>query len=81
MIRTSRLLALLIPLAMLLSLLGCAYEQIPPTDEDLTVVGQVEGKDVYLEELRFVAYTYRDMLTTQYGEDIFEGWDEENSRF
>ena len=77
MIRTSRLLALLIPLAMLLSLLGCAYEQIPPTDEDLTVVGQVEGKDVYLEELRFVAYTYRDMLTTQYGEDIFEGAESE----
>ncbi|MBQ9112079.1 MAG: peptidylprolyl isomerase [Clostridia bacterium] len=72
-----RLLALILSLfvSMLstLSFMGCAYEPIEPDDEDLTVVGQVEGKDVYLEELRFVAYTYRDILTAQYGEDIFEG--------
>lgn len=57
-------------------LVGCSgYKQITPTDEDLKVVGQVGGKDVYLEELRFVTYTYRDMMISRYGEGIFEGDD------
>ena len=72
-----RLAALVLSIVTLLSLFGCAYEQIPPTADDLTVVGQVSGKNVYLEELRFVTHTYRSILTEQYGEDIFDG-DEAN---
>ncbi len=55
---------------------GCSgYKHIEPSENDLQVVGQVGDKDVYLEELRFVAYTYRDMMTARYGEDIFDGDD------
>ena len=61
-------------LCCLIILSSCSgYKPIEPDGDDLTVVGQVAGKDVYLEELRFVAYTYRDILTSRYGEDIFEG--------
>lgn len=61
-----------------ISLIGCAdYKQIEPTDEDLTVVGHVNGREVYLEELRFVTYTYHGIMTARYGEDIFEGADKE----
>lgn len=72
-----KLIALIcILLCLAVMLMGCSeYRAIEPDGDDLTVVGQVGGRDVYLEELRFVAYTYRDMMTTRYGEDIFEGED------
>ena len=73
--------ALLLTLSVLLCLClftGCSgYKAIEPDEDDLTVIGTVDGKDVYLEELRFVAYTYRDMMTARYGDDIFEGEDKE----
>ena len=58
---------------------GCSseYKQIEPEDEELTVVGYVGDREVYLEELRFVAYTYRDILTERYGEGIFDGEDKQ----
>ena len=69
-----------IVLCLVLSLVLCScggYKPIEPDAEDLTVVGQVNGRDVYMEELRFVAYTYRHMMTARYGEDIFTGAEKE----
>ena len=60
-------------LCVIIVLSSCSYKPIEPSERDLTVVGQVNGKDVYLEELIFVTYTYRDILTAKYGEDIFDG--------
>lgn len=74
------LLCVLTALTLLCSslLVGCSdYRQIKPDDEDLTIIGYVGDEEVYLEELRFVAYTYRDMMIERYGEGIFEGEDKE----
>lgn len=75
--RSARLrsLALLVLVMILLlsSLSSCAYSPIEPTKEDLTVVGKVGERDVYLEELRFVAHTYRSLMISRYGDRIFEG--------
>ena len=59
-------------------LAGCAkYKSIFPKNDDLTVVGHVGDREVYLEELRFVAYTHRQLLIERYGEGIFDGEDKE----
>ena len=72
MIHTKWLVALCLCLSLLLCSCG-GYSQIEPTQEELTVVGQVNGRDVYMDELVFVTYTYRNILTARYGEDIFSG--------
>ena len=77
---TKRLLALCLCIILTLTCVLCScggYKPIEPDAEDLTVVGQVNGRDVYMEELRFVAYTYRHMMTARYGEDIFTGAEKE----
>ena len=58
---------------LLTSLCSCSYSPIEPTEEDLTVVGKVGEREVYLEELRFVAHTHRSLMISRYGEGIFEG--------
>ena len=69
-----RISCFVIAVCLLLCLVGCSdYKQIEPTDEDLTIVGTVNGRNVYLDELRFVTYTYYDIMTARYGEDIFDG--------
>lgn len=63
-------------LCLSLSFTGCSgYSPIEPSDKDITVVGHVEGKEVYLDQLRFAAYTCREQLIAEYGEDIFKGDD------
>ena len=75
---SKRIIALLLLVIMLVPLLcSCAYKAIEPSEEDITVVGQVSGKDVYLDELRFVTNTYRTLMTSRYGEGIFEGEDKQ----
>ncbi len=69
--KVSLTLALIILCSTLLC--SCSYKAIEPKEEDVTVVGQVGGVDVYLDELRFVTNTYRELLMNRYGEDIFEG--------
>ncbi len=60
---------------------GCTkYKQLEPDDGDLTVVGQVEGIDVYLDELRFAIYTCKAQMVDAYGEDIFTGAEAERYR-
>ncbi len=58
-----------------LILCSCSYKAIPPSEDDMIVVGQVEGIDVHKDELRFVTDTYRRLLIARYGEGIFEGED------
>ena len=75
-----RLLSVFLAVSLICSafLVGCSdYRSITPQDEDLTVVGYVGDREVYLEELRFVTYTYRQLLTERYGEGIFDGEDKE----
>ena len=67
-----RALALCVALTML-CLCACSYKPIDPEGDELDVVGEVGGKEVYLEELRFAAYTYKGVLESRYGEGIFEG--------
>ena len=63
-------------LCLSLSFTGCSgYSPIEPSDKDITVVGHVEDKEVYLDQLRFAAYTCREQLIAEYGEDIFKGDD------
>ena len=76
----NRFLSLFLALSLLCTvfLVGCSdYRSISPKDGDLTVVGHVGNREVYLEELRFVTYTYFQLLTQRYGENIFEGEDRE----
>ena len=54
-------------------LCSCSYKAIKASDEDTEVVGQVGGIDVYMDELRFVTYTYYELLRDRFGDDIFEG--------
>ncbi len=78
--RTKRLAVLCLCLALILPCLLCScggYSPIEPTENDLTVVGQVGGRDVYMDELVFVTYTYRNIMTARYGEDIFSGEERE----
>lgn len=75
--KTCRLISLVLLLAICCSLGSCSYKPIKPTDDDLTVVGTVGNKTVYMEELRFVTNTNRQLLMERYGEDIFDGDDKE----
>lgn len=74
-----KLLLALLSLALLTSLTSCSakYTPIEPTEEDMTVVGQVGGKDVYLDELRFITESNKKALEGKYGEGIFSGEDSE----
>ncbi len=74
-IRKSALLCAMLCLCILLAGCGSTYKQIPPDDEDITPIGTVGGKQVYLDELRFAAQVCRAQLTAAYGEDIFSGDD------
>ena len=72
-----RFTVLILSIILCSALVGCSYRQIDPSDDDLTVVGHVGDKEVYLEELRFVTNTYRELLISRYGDDIFDGEDRE----
>ena len=72
-----RFTVLILSIILCSALVGCSYRQIDPSDDDLTVVGHVGDKEVYLEELRFVTNTYRELLISRYGDDIFDGKDRE----
>ena len=60
----AKLLLALLSVALLMHLTSCSekYSPIEPTDEDMTVVGQVGGKDVYLDELRFITESNKKAL-------------------
>ncbi len=63
-------------------LVGCGskYKQITPSDEDLTVVGTIGDKQIYLDELRYAVQVCKSELISAYGEDIFEGADAQKYR-
>ena len=74
-----KLLLVLLLLSLLTSLVSCSteYSPIEPTDEDMTVVGQISGKYVYLDELRFITESNKKALESKYGEGIFSGAESE----
>lgn len=50
------------------------------SDKDKRVVGTVGSYEVYYEELRWLTMQYKDIMTSTYGEDIWEGADAEKYR-
>lgn len=56
---------------------GCsASRPVKSTDEELAVIGQVQGFDVLYEELRYVTMNYKQQFEKKYGEGI---WDNEET--
>lgn len=72
-----KLIRLLTLLSVVFVFCSCAYKPIEPSENDITAVGTVNGREVCLDELRFAAYACRDALTSKYGDGIFEGEDAE----
>lgn len=60
-------------LLLAVSLISCSNSSkpIPPSEQDLMVVATCGGYDVYYDELRYVALSYRDQMASLYGEDIW----------
>ncbi len=71
----SKLLSLVCLLLVLCSaLVGCStYKPLKDTEDTVTVVGTVAGKNVYLDELKFAFHLCREQMLAAYGSDIFEG--------
>lgn len=70
-----RAIALLLTLLMLTVLLGscssAVSKPIEPSEQDIKVVATCEGYDVYYEEFRYVALSFRDQFVSRYGKDIW----------
>lgn len=65
---------LLALLTLTLSLGSCSSvvsKPIEPSEQDIKVVATCEGYDVYYEEFRYVALSFRDQFASLYGEDIW----------
>ena len=69
-----RVLSILLVTVFLLSCVGCGkgvLDSKKPTEEDLTVVGTAAGYDILYEELRCLTLSYRSVLESKYGKDIW----------
>ena len=69
-----RAIAMALSVLFLLTLLiSCSSSSKPikPSEQDLKVVATCGGYDLYYEELRYVALSYRDQMATRYGKDIW----------
>ena len=65
----------ILTLVLVSALLLCSCSAVKPiesSEEELRVVGYVDGFEVLYEELRFAVLTYRQMLMDAYGDDIFD---------
>lgn len=73
-----RTLSLLLALVLAFGLVGCSssIKPIEGTEEDLAVIGQIAGRDVYYDELRYVTLNFKAELENTYGEGI---WDDPDS--
>ncbi len=73
--RLRRIAAGLLALLMLTMLLGsCSSvvsKPIEPSEQDIKVVATCEGYDIYYEEFRYVALSFRDQFVSRYGKDIW----------
>ena len=77
--RAIRVLVCAMALLMLVPMLGSCGNKIKPvesTEQEMRVIGKCDGYEIYYEELRFVANTYKDQLEQKYGKGI---WDDERT--
>ena len=67
-------LRIIIPLLLTLSLTAGALALVSCSGDKLnrTVVGDVNGYEVYYEELRWMTMQYKDLMAASYGADIWE---------
>lgn len=57
----------------LLMLAGCgSVDSIEPSEEDVRVVMQASGYDVYYDEVRYYTCNLKDQMAAYYGEDIWQ---------
>lgn len=73
--RFVRAFACLMALLMLvLTLAGCSdkIEPVESTEQEMRVIGKCDEYDIYYEELRFVANTYKAQLEQKYGKGIWD---------
>ena len=70
-----RISACLVAILILLTFMtGCSNvisKPIEPSEQDIKVVATCEGYDVYYEEFRYVALSFRDQFVTRYGKDVW----------
>lgn len=66
-------LAALLAALMLLPLAGCGpIKPIESTEEEMAVIGQIAGHDVYYEELRYLTMNHKANMETAYGIKIWD---------
>ncbi|MCQ2354390.1 MAG: peptidylprolyl isomerase [Clostridia bacterium] len=68
-----RVSVLLLAAAAVLGLAGCSssIKPIEGTKEDMAVVGQIAGRDVYYDEVRYLTLNFKAELEATYGEGIW----------
>lgn len=69
---TAFLLSVFAAAALLLTSCSTNIKPQTPPKEDLRPVGNVSGREVYFDELRYVAVNCREELSAKYGEDIWD---------
>lgn len=70
--RPCRIILMLLMLTLLIS--GCSSvvsKPIEPSEQDIKVVATCEGYDIYYEEFRYVALSFRDQFISRYGSDVW----------
>lgn len=67
-------LRIIIPLLLVISITAGGLSMVSCSDDKLnrTVVGSVNGYDVYYEELRWMTMQYKELMAASYGKDIWE---------
>lgn len=68
---TAGLLALLMLTVLMVSCSSVVSKPIEPSEQDIKVVAVCEGYDVYYEEFRYVALSFRDQFVSRYGKDVW----------
>ena len=74
-----KILSMALAIILALPLISCSkdiFEGVESTEEELRVVGTVDGKDVCYDELYYLIMSCSDMLKTKHGNDI---WADESS--
>ena len=67
-----RIAAFLLLCLLTTALFSCsASRPIKPSEQDLTVVANCAGYDVYYDELRYITMSYKDVYTARYGDDVW----------
>lgn len=74
-----KILSIALAIILALPLVSCGkglFDGVESTEEELRVIGTVDGAEVHYDELYYLVMTCKDMLKSKYGEDI---WKDEDS--